>query len=348
MTFTAIQIAGILEGKVEGNPNAEVWNVAKIEEGAPGMISFLANPKYTHYIYETESSIVIVNDDFEATAPIHTTLIRVPDAYASFAKLLSFYDQMMQNKQGVSSLAFISSTAKCGENVYFGEFAFIGENAKIGNNVKVYPQVYVGDGCVIGDNTVLYPGVKLYRNTVIGKNCILHAGAVLGADGFGFAPQADGHYEKIPQVGNVVIEDNVEIGANTTIDRSTMGSTRIHKGVKIDNLVHLAHNVEVGENTAMAAQVGVSGSTHLGKNCVIGGQSGFVGHINIADGSKFGGQSGIMGSIKEENQEFMGTPIQPLRQYLVSNARFRHIDEMARKLAVLEKELRELKDSKTA
>ena len=341
MKFTATQIAAILEGKVEGNPNAEVWNVAKIEEGAPGMISFLANPKYTHFIYETQSSIVIVNQDFEATAPIQATLIRVPDAYASFAKLLSFYDQMMQNKQGVSSLAFVSSTAQCGENLYenlyLGEFVFVGENARIGNNVKLYPQVYVGDGCVISDNTVLYPGVKLYRNTVIGKNCILHAGAVLGADGFGFAPQADGHYEKIPQVGNVVVDDNVEIG------RSTMGSTRVHKGVKLDNLIHLAHNVEVGENSALAAQVGVSGSTHLGKNCVVGGQSGFVGHITIADGSKFGGQSGIMGSIKEENQEFMGTPIQPLRKYLVSNARFRHIDEMARKLDALEKELAELK-----
>ena len=193
MTFTAIQIAGILEGKVEGNPNAEVWNVAKIEEGAPGMISFLANPKYTHYIYETRSSIVIVNEDFEATAPVQATLIRVHDAYASFAKLLAFYDRMTQNKQGVSSLAFVSSTAQCGENLYLGEFAFVGENAKIGNNVKVYPQVYVGDGCIVGDNTVLYPGVKLYRNTVIGKNCILHAGVVLGADGFGFAPQPDGH-----------------------------------------------------------------------------------------------------------------------------------------------------------
>ena len=343
MKFTATQIAGILEGKVEGNPNAEVWNVAKIEEGAPGMISFLANPKYTHYIYETQSSVVIVNDDFEATAPLQTTLIRVTDAYASFAKLLAFYDQMTQNKQGVSSLAFVSKSAQCGEKLYLGEFVFVGENAKIGNNVKLYPQVYVGDGCIIGDNTVLYPGVKLYRNTVVGKNCILHAGAVLGADGFGFAPQPDGHYEKIPQVGNVVVDDNVEIGANTTIDRSTMGSTRVHKGVKLDNLIHLAHNVEVGENSALAAQVGVSGSTHLGKNCVVGGQSGFVGHITIADGSKFGGQSGIMGSIKEENQEFMGTPIQPLRKYLVSNARFRHIDEMARKLEALEKELAELK-----
>lgn len=343
MKFTALQIAALLGGTVEGDPNVEVWNVAKIEEGAPGMLSFLANPKYTPYIYETESSVVIVNNTFVAEKTVAATLIRVEDAYASFAKLLAFYDQMTQDKKGVSSLAFMSSSAQCGENVYVGEFAFLGENVKIGNNVKIYPQVYVGDGTVIGDDTTLYPGVRLYRNTVVGKRCIIHAGAVIGADGFGFAPQADGHYDKIPQVGNVVIDDDVEIGANTTIDRSTMGSTRIHKGVKLDNLVHLAHNVEVGENSALAAQVGVSGSTHLGKNCVVGGQSGFVGHLHIADGSKFGGQCGIMGSIKEENQEFMGTPIQPLRQYLVANARFRHIDEMARRLDALEKELEKLK-----
>ena len=345
MKFLASQIAALLNGIVEGNPNEEVWNVAKIEEGAPGMLSFLANPKYIPYIYETKSSIVIVNKDFVADKPITATLIRVDDAYASFAKLLAFYDQMSQDKKGVSSLAFVSSSAKFGENLYLGEFAFIGENVTIGNNVKVYPQVYIGDGSVIGDNTTLYPGVRLYRNTVVGKRCIIHAGAVIGADGFGFAPQEDGHYEKIPQVGNVVIADDVEIGANTTIDRSTMGSTHIHKGVKLDNLVHLAHNVEVGENSALAAQVGVSGSTHLGKNCVVGGQTGFVGHLHIADGSKFGGQCGVMGSIKEQNQEFMGTPIQPLKQYLVSNARFRHIDEMARKIDALEKELAQLKSS---
>lgn len=343
MKFLASQIAALLNGTVEGNPDTEVWNVAKIEEGATGMLSFLANPKYTPYIYVTKSSVVIVNKDFVAEKPIETTLIRVDDAYASFAKLLAFYDQVSQDKKGVSSLAFVSSSAKCGDDLYLGEFAFIGENVTIGNNVKVYPQVYVGDGCVIGDNTILYPGVRLYRNTVVGRRCIIHAGAVIGADGFGFAPQEDGHYEKIPQVGNVMIDDDVEIGANTTIDRSTMGSTHIHKGVKLDNLIHLAHNVEIGENSALAAQVGVSGSTHLGKNCVVGGQSGFVGHLHIANGSKFGGQCGIMGSIKEENQEFMGTPIQPLRQYLKTNARFRHLDEMARQLETLEKELAELK-----
>ena len=345
MKFLASQIAALLNGTVEGNPETEVWNVAKIEEGAPGMLSFLANPKYIPYIYETRSSVVIVNKDFVAEKPISATLIRVDDAYASFAKLLAFYDQMSQDKRGVSSLAFVSSTAKCGEHLYLGEFAFVGENVTLGNNVKVYPQVYVGDGCVIGDNTVLYPGVRLYRNTVVGQRCIIHAGAVIGADGFGFVSQEDGHYDKIPQVGNVMIDDDVEIGANTTIDRSTMGSTRVHKGVKLDNLIHLAHNVEIGENSALAAQVGVSGSTHLGKNCVVGGQSGFVGHLHIANGSKFGGQCGIMGSIKEENQEFMGTPIQPLRQYLKSNARFRHIDEMARKIEELEKEVEKLKSN---
>ena len=343
MKFIASQIAALLSGTIEGDPNAEVWNVAKIEEGAPGMLSFLANPKYTPYLYTTKSSVVIVSNDFVAKEPVAATLIRVADPYASFAKLLAFYDEMANKKEGVSSLAFVSPTAHCGENLYLGEFAFIGEHVTLGNNVKIYPQVYVGDGSVIGDNTVLYPGVRLYRDTVVGKRCVIHAGAVLGADGFGFAPQEDGHYEKIPQVGNVVIEDDVEIGANTTIDRSTMGSTRVHKGVKLDNLVHLAHNVEVGEHSAWAAQVGVSGSTHLGKHCVVGGQSGFVGHLHIADGSKFGGQCGIMGNIKEENQEFMGTPIQPLRQYLVANARFRHIDEMARKIDALEKELSELK-----
>lgn len=342
MKFYASQIADLLSGTVEGNPNAEVWNVAKIEEGAEGMLSFLANPKYTPYIYETKSSVVIVNNSFVAEKPVAATLIRVEDAYASFARLLAFYDQMSQDKKGVSSLAFVSPTAQCGEDLYLGEFAFIGEHVTLGNHVKIYPQVYVGDCCVIGDNTVLYPGVRLYRNTMVGQRCIIHAGAVIGADGFGFAPQEDGHYDKIPQVGNVVIDDDVEVGANTTIDRSTMGSTRVHKGVKLDNLVHLAHNVEVGENSALAAQVGVSGSTHLGKNCVVGGQSGFVGHLHIANGSKFGGQCGIMGSIKEENQEFMGTPIQPLRQYLVSNVRFRHIDEMARKIDALEKEVQKL------
>ncbi|MCF0200889.1 MAG: UDP-3-O-(3-hydroxymyristoyl)glucosamine N-acyltransferase [Bacteroidales bacterium] len=342
MKFLASQIAELLSGKVEGNPNVEVWNVAKIEEGAPGMLSFLANPKYEQYIYETKSSAVIVNDDFVPKAPVAATLIRVPDAYASFAKLLAFYDQLTQDKKGVSSLAFVSSSAKCGENVYLGEFAFVGENVTIGNNVKIYPQVYVGDNSVIGDNTTLHPGVKLYRNTVIGKNCTLHAGVVIGGDGFGFAPQPDGHYEKIPQVGNVVVDDNVEIGANTTIDRATMGSTHIHQGVKLDNLIMIAHNVEVGENTAMAAMSGVSGSTHIGKNCIIGGQVGMAGHLHIADRTSLAAQSGVMGDIKEPGQAFMGSPILPLRQYLRSSVRFKQLEQIAKTVDDLERKVADL------
>lgn len=343
MTFTALQIAELVSGKVEGNPDTEVSNVARIEEGAQGMLSFLANPKYTSYIYSTKSSVVIVNDDFEPKAPIAATLIRVPDAYAAFATLLNYYDKMLNTKSGVSSLAFVSKTARCGEVAYLGEFAYLGENVVVGNNVKIYPQVYVGDNSVIGDNTTLYPGVKLYRNTVVGKNCILHAGVVVGADGFGFAPQADGHYEKVPQMGNVVIEDDVEIGANTTIDRSTMGSTRIGRGVKLDNLIMIAHNVEVGDDTVMAAQTGVSGSTHLGCRCVVGGQVGFAGHLHIADRSKFGAQSGIQGDIKEPDKAFMGSPAIPLRQYQRNFIRYKNIDALFKKVDQLEKQLEELK-----
>ncbi len=346
MKFLASQIADLLGGKIEGNPNAEVYNVAKIEEGAPGMLSFLANPKYTHYIYETRSSVVLVNDSFEAKAPISATLIRVPDAYASFARLLGIYDQMSQDKKGVSSLAFVSDSAQYEDNIYIGAFAFIGENVKIGNNVKIYPQVYVGDNSVIGEGTTLYPGVKLYRNTLIGKRCVLHAGVVIGGDGFGFAPQSDGHYEKIPQVGQVIIDDDVEIGANTTVDRATMGATHIHKGVKLDNLVMVAHNVEIGENTAMAAMSGVSGSTHIGRNCVVGGQVGFAGHLHIADGSKFGAQSGILGNIKTPEGSFMGSPTMPLQQYLRTSAHLRHLDELVEQVELLKKQVEDLKKEK--
>ena len=343
IVFTASQIAGLLSGKVEGDANAEISKVARIEEGAPGMLSFLANPKYTPYIYNTKSSIVIVNDDFEPKAPVSATLIRVPDAYAAFAMLLNYYDKMMGAKKGVSSLAFVSETARYGESIYLGEFAYLGENVVVGNDVKIYPQVYVGDNSVIGDGTVLYPGVKLYRNTVVGKNCTLHAGVVVGGDGFGFAPQADGHYDKVPQVGNVVIEDDVEIGANTTIDRSTMGSTRICKGVKLDNLIMIAHNVEVGENTVVAAQTGVSGSTHLGKHCVVGGQVGFAGHLHIADGSSFGAQSGIQGDIEEPGKAFMGSPAVPLRQFQRNFIRLKQLEDLFKKVDELEKQIEALK-----
>lgn len=337
MRFKAQQIAQMLKGTVEGNPDIEVENISKIEEGKPLTLSFLANPKYEQYIYTTQSSIVLVNDSFVAKAPIAATLIRVADAYAAFAELLKLYASMMAEKKGVSSLAFIAPSAKIGENVYIGEFAVIGDNATIGDNAKIYPQTYVGDGCTVGDNTTLYAGVKMYRDCHIGKKCIVHSGAVIGADGFGFAPQPDGHYEKIPQLGNVVIDDDVEIGANTTIDRAVMGSTHIYKGVKLDNLIMVAHNVEIGANTAMAAQSGISGSTHLGKNCVIAGQVGFGGHLHIADETKIGAQSGVLQDIKTPGQSFMGSPTEPLQQHMRNVILLRHLNEMEKRISELEK-----------
>jgi UDP-3-O-[3-hydroxymyristoyl] glucosamine N-acyltransferase len=343
MEFSAIQIATFLSGTVEGDPEVKVYNVAKIEEGAPGMLSFLANPKYSQYLYTTQSSIVLINNDFELQDKVSATLIRVPDAYAAFAQLLGLYQQFMQSKSGVSSLSFISKDATYGEDVYIGEFAFIGERAKIGNRVKIYPQVYIGDDVVIGDDTVIYAGAKLYAQTVVGKSCILHSGCVIGADGFGFAPQEDGSYNKIPQIGNVVLGDNVEIGANTCVDCATMGSTRIKDGVKLDNLIQIAHNVEVGTNTAIAAQTGVSGSTKIGKNCVIAGQVGMVGHIHIADKTKIGAQSGILGSVKKEGEELMGSPAIKLRDYLKMSVYTKNIEKLVKRVEELEKKLNDNK-----
>lgn len=343
MEFSAIQIATFLSGTVEGDPEVKVYNVAKIEEGAPGMLSFLANPKYSQYLYTTQSSIVLINNDFELQDKVSATLIRVPDAYAAFAQLLGLYQQFMQSKSGVSSLSFISKDATYGEDVYIGEFAFIGERAKIGNRVKIYPQVYIGDDVVIGDDTVIYAGAKLYAQSVVGKSCILHSGCVIGADGFGFAPQEDGSYNKIPQIGNVVLGDNVEIGANTCIDCATMGSTRIKDGVKLDNLIQIAHNVEVGSNTAIAAQTGVSGSTKIGTNCVIAGQVGMVGHIHIADKTKIGAQSGILGSVKKEGEELMGSPAMKLRDYLKMSVYTKNIEKLVKRVDELEKKLNENK-----
>ncbi len=341
MEFTALQIATLLSGKVEGDPDVKVSNKAKKEEGSPGMLSFLSNPKNTPYIYTTRSSIVLVNDSFQPTEPITATLIRVPDAYAAFAQLLAIYQQYVGNKVGVSSLSFISDDAKYGEDVYIGEFAFVGRRAKIGDRVKIYPQVYVGDDVVIGDDTVLYPGVKLYANTVVGKNCIIHAGAVLGADGFGFVPQPDHTYKKLPQIGNVVVADDVEIGANTTIDCATMGSTRIGKGVKLDNLIQVAHNVEIGENTGMAAQSGISGSTKIGRNCIIAGQVGIVGHIDIADNTSIAAQSGVLGSIREEGKKFMGSPAYHYNDYMRDVVRQRKLESLEKRVAELESLLKE-------
>lgn len=341
MEFTAVQIASFLSGTVEGDPEVKVYNVAKIEEGTPGMLSFLANPKYAQYLYTTQSSIVLINNDFELQDKVSATLIRVPDAYAAFAQLLGLYQQFMQSKVGVSSLSFISSDATYGDDAYIGEFAYIGQRVKIGDRVKIYPQAYIGDDVVIGDDTVIYAGAKLYSQTVVGKSCIIHAGAVLGADGFGFAPQEDGSYKKIPQIGNVVLGDNVEIGANTCIDRATMGSTRVKEGVKLDNLIQIAHNVELGKNTAMAAQAGVSGSTKLGDNCVVAGQVGFVGHIHIASNTKIGAQSGIIGSIKKEGEEVMGSPAIPVKDFLRMSVYTKNIEKLVRRVEELEKKLNE-------
>ncbi|MBQ8761623.1 MAG: UDP-3-O-(3-hydroxymyristoyl)glucosamine N-acyltransferase [Bacteroidales bacterium] len=341
MEFTATQIATFLSGTIEGNPDVKVYNVAKIEEGAPGMLSFLANPKYSQYLYTTQSSIVLINNDFELQDKVSATLIRVPNAYDAFAQLLGLYQQFMQSKSGVSSLSFISKDATYGDDVYIGEFAFIGERAKIGNRVKIYPQVYIGDDVVIGDDTVIYAGAKLYAQSVVGQSCILHSGCVIGADGFGFAPQEDGSYKKIPQIGNVVLGNNVEIGANTCIDCATMGSTRINDGVKLDNLIQIAHNVELGKNTAIAAQTGVSGSTKIGSNCVIAGQVGFVGHIHIADGTKIGAQSGILGNVKRNGEELMGSPAFNIKDYLKSSVHIKNLDKLVKRVEALEKQLKE-------
>ena len=341
MEFSAVQIATFLSGTVEGDPEVKVYNVAKIEEGAPGMLSFLANPKYSQYLYTTKSSIVLINNDFELQGEVTATLIRVPDAYAAFAQLLGLYQQFMQSKTGVSSLAFISKDATYGDDVYIGEFAFIGERVKIGNRVKIYPQAYIGDDCVIGDDTVIYAGAKLYAQTVVGKSCILHSGCVIGADGFGFAPQEDGSYKKIPQIGNVSIGDNVEIGANTCVDCATMGSTRIHNGVKLDNLIQVAHNVELGNNTAMAAQTGVSGSTKIGANCIVAGQVGIAGHLHIANNTKIGAQSGIISNIKREGEEVMGSPVMPVKDFLRMSIHLRQMDKLVRRVEELEKKLNE-------
>ena len=341
MEFSALQIATFLSGTVEGDPEIKVYNVAKIEEGAPGMLSFLANPKYSQYLYTTKSSIVLINNDLELQDKVSATLIRVPDAYAAFAQLLGLYQQFMQAKSGVSSLSFISKDATYGEDAYIGEFAFIGERVKIGNRVKIYPQSYIGDDCVIGDDTVIYAGAKLYAQTVVGKSCILHSGCVIGADGFGFAPQEDGSYKKIPQIGNVSIGDNVEIGANTCIDCATMGSTRIHDGVKLDNLIQIAHNVELGDNTAIAAQTGISGSTKIGNNCIIAGQVGFVGHIHIANNTKIGAQSGVIGSVKKEGEELMGYPAFNVKDFLRSSVHSRNLDKLMKRVEELEKKLNE-------
>lgn len=336
MEFSAKQIAALLSGSIEGNEEVFVSDVAKIEEGRKGTLSFLANPKYTPYIYETESSIVIVNRDFVAEKAVKATLIRVEDAYSSFARLLELYQQLKNDKKGISSLAFIASGASLGDDVYVGEFAFVGEKTTLGNGVKIYPQVYIGDRCFVGEGSVLYPGVKLYEGTVVGKNCIVHAGCVIGSDGFGFAPQSDKTYKKVPQTGNVIIEDNVELGANTTIDRATLGSTIVRKGVKLDNLIQVAHNVEIGENTVIAALTGISGSTKIGAGCMFGGQVGLAGHLTIADEVKVGAQAGIASHVKEKGQVIIGTPAIPILDFKRASVHFKNLDSIVKNLRELE------------
>jgi UDP-3-O-[3-hydroxymyristoyl] glucosamine N-acyltransferase len=345
MEFTAKQIASFLSGEIEGNPDISVNNLSKIEEGRQGTITFLANPKYTPYIYSTEASIVLVNRDFIAEQPISATLIRVDDAYQCLAKLLTLVDQAKGRKTGIDPQTAIAKTAVLGENLYVGNFSSIGENSGIGNSTQIFPQVYVGDNVKIGSDCILYPGVKIYDNCVIGNHCILQGGAVIGGDGFGFAPQASGEYEKIPQIGNVVLEDYVEIGANTTVDRATMGSTVIHRGVKLDNLIQVAHNVEIGENTVIAAQTGIAGSTKLGSNCMIGGQVGFTGHIHIADGIQIGAQAGISNNLTNTNYPYFGTPAVSAKKFARSFAIYKKLPELDLEIARLRKELEAFKNN---
>ncbi len=344
MEFTAKQIADFIGGKVEGDDNASVNTFAKIEEGKKGAISFLSNPKYTHYIYSTESSIVLVNEDMVFDQPVNTTLIRVANAYECVAKLLQMYEVAKPKKKGIDPKASIAQSTTIGKDVYVGAFACIGENAVVGDNTMIYPHAVVGDGVKIGDNCIIYPNVTIYEGCQIGNRVTVHAGSVIGADGFGFAPNAEG-YDKIPQIGIVTIEDDVEIGANTCIDRSTMGSTIIRKGVKLDNLIQVAHNVEIGENTVMSAQVGIAGSTKIGSWCMFGGQVGLAGHITVGDKTFLGAQSGVPGNIKG-NQTLIGTPPMEPKAYFRSQAVFRRLPEMYKQLDEIQKEIEKLKNNK--
>lgn len=344
MEFSAQQIADFLQGKVEGNPQATVNSFAKIEEGHQGALSFLANSHYEHYLYETQSSIVLVNNDLKLQGEVKPTLVRVPNAYEAVARLLQLYDAQKPRRQGVHPLACVAATAAVAEGAYVGPFAYIGEHASVGKGSQVYPHAVVEERANVGEDCILYPGVSVYHDCVVGNRVILHSGCVIGADGFGFAPGADG-YSKIPQIGNVIIEDDVEIGANACVDRSTMGSTRIQKGVKLDNLVQIAHNCEVGENTVMSAQVGVAGSTKIGKWCMFGGQVGITGHAVIGDRVQSGAQAGIAGSVPEGNKALLGSPAIDYKQFVKAATVFKKLPDMYRELNSLRKELDALKNS---
>ena len=338
MEFSLEQLAGILGGTVEGDSTQKVYRLDKIQEGQPGSIAFLANAKYESFLYETAATAVIVSQDFVASKPFQTTLIRVKDAYTGFTTLLEAYQQLNQAALvGVEEPSYLAESSSMGENGYRGAFSYIGKNCILGKGVKIYGQAYIGDRVKIGDGTVIYAGAKIYNDTQIGKQCVIHSGAVIGSDGFGFAPQADGTYKTIPQVGNVILEDMVSIGANSTIDRATMGSTLIRKGVKIDNQVHIAHNVVIGENTVIAAQTGISGSTEIGKNCVLAGKVGIAGHLKIADHTTIGGNTGINKSIKTSGKTLFGFLAMDLNHFLRSYSVFKNLDDLQKRIQQLEK-----------
>ena len=334
MKFTAAQIAGILEGEVVGNPEAEVFKLSKIEEGTEGSLTFLANPKYTNYIYSTKATVTIVNNTFDPEQEITTTLIKVEDAYKSFSKLLEYYNQVKLMKSGIEQPSVISDGVTYGSDLYLGSFCYVGKNVTIGKNVKIYPNSFIGDNVTIGDDCVFFAGVRIYSETVIGNRCTIHSGTIIGSDGFGFAPQDDGTYAKVPQIGNVIIEDDVEIGACTTVDRATLGSTIIRKGVKLDNHIQVAHNVEIGENTVIAAQTGIAGTTKIGKNCLIGGQVGFAGHLTIGDGVKIQAQSGI-GKNLEAGEVVQGSPAFNYGDFAKAFVHFRNVRKIVSDLEEL-------------
>lgn len=338
MKFTAEQIAGILEGEIVGDPNVLVSRLSKIEEGEEGSLTFLANPKYINHIYTTKASVTIVNDTFVPESDVTTTLIKVEDAYVSFSRLLEFYNQVKLNKSGIEPQSFISEGVKYGENLYLGSFSYIGQNVVLGNNVKIYPNSFVGDNVVIGDNVYIFAGAKIYSETIIGNNCTIHSGAIIGADGFGFAPNDEGAYKKIPQIGNVIIEDNVDIGANTTIDRATLGSTIIRNGVKLDNQIQIAHNVEIGKNTVIAAQTGVAGSTKIGENCKIGGQVGIAGHLTIGNNVRVQAQSGIGRNIKND-EILQGSPTFGYSDFSKSYVHFKNLPKIVTEIEELKKQI---------
>ncbi len=347
MEFTANQIAELINGKLEGNPDVTVSSFGKLEGAEHGQLAFLANPKYEDYIYSTRASVIIINDKHQLEKKVDATLIRVPDAYTAFASILSAYDKMkIASWTGTQQPVYMSVTARLGEDVFIGAFTYIGENVSIGSNVKLFPQVYIGDNVVIGEGSILFPGVKIHHDCIVGKNVTVHSGAVIGADGFGFAPQSDGSFKKVPQIGNVVVEDNVEIGANVTIDRATMGSTLIKSGAKLDNLIQIAHNVEVGNNTVIAAQSGISGSTKIGNNVMIGGQAGIVGHLQIADGSKINAQSGVSKSIKTPNTAVTGSPAFEYAHALRSQILSRNLPELEKRITELEQRIEALMKEK--